>query len=84
MNFIAWITIGVIGDFLTRSALGERAYGPIWGSAVGIAGGTAAGLIVFASSTIHRGIAYTGLAALLGAAVFSGITTIIIGRGRLV
>ena len=84
MNFIAWTAIGAIADFLTRTTLGESAYGPIWGCAVGIAGGTAGGLIMFASSTIHRGIAYTGLAALLGGAVLSGITAIVIGRARLV
>ncbi len=84
MYVLAWITIGLVTGWLTRNALAERGYGPNVDTAIGTAGAIGSGLIMrLASPLPHSGLVYTGLAALLGAAVLTGITILMIGRRRL-
>jgi uncharacterized membrane protein YeaQ/YmgE (transglycosylase-associated protein family) len=84
MYVLAWITIGLLTGWLTRKALAERGYGPNVDNAICTAGAIGTGLIVrLAGPGAHSGLAYTGPAALLGAAVSTGITILIIGRRRL-
>jgi uncharacterized membrane protein YeaQ/YmgE (transglycosylase-associated protein family) len=84
MYLLAWITIGLVTSWLTRKALAERGYGPNVDNAIGTAAAIGSGLIMrLASPPAHSGLAYTGPAACLGAAVLTGISILIIGRRRL-
>ena len=75
MYFLSWIIVGLVIGRLTGQLLGGRGYGPIVDIVMGIAGAVAGGFIVLlASSPAHAGVVYTGLAAILGAAILTGIS----------
>lgn len=78
--YFLWIIIGLVIGRLTGQLLGAGGYGPIVDIVMGIAGAVAGGFIVLlASSPAHAGVLYTGLAAILGAAILTGMT--VYGKG---
>lgn len=78
--YFLWIIIGLVIGRLTGQLLGGGGYGPIVDIVMGIAGAVAGGFIVLlASSPAHAGVLYTGLAAILGAAILTGMT--VYGKG---
>ena len=81
--YFLWIIIGLVIGRLTGQLLGGGGYGPIVDIVMGVAGAVAGGFIVLlASSPAHAGVAYTGLAAILGAAILTGITVYANGARR--
>jgi len=74
MYFLSWIIVGLITGRLTGQLLGGGGYGPIVDIVMGVAAAISGGFIVrLASSPAHAGVVYTGLAAILGAAILTGI-----------
>jgi uncharacterized membrane protein YeaQ/YmgE (transglycosylase-associated protein family) len=74
MYFLSWIIVGLIMGWLIGKLVGEGGYGPIVNIVMGIAGAVAGGFIArLASSPARVGLAYTVLAAILGAAILTGI-----------
>jgi uncharacterized membrane protein YeaQ/YmgE (transglycosylase-associated protein family) len=83
MYFLAWIIIGLITGWLTGKLLGGGGYGPIVGMVMGIAGAIGGGIFIrLARSATHGGLAYTSLAAILGAALVAGINAHFSARER--
>jgi uncharacterized membrane protein YeaQ/YmgE (transglycosylase-associated protein family) len=75
MYFLSWIIVGLVTGRLTGKLLGGGGYGPIVDIVMGIAGAVAGGFIMrLASSPARAGVVYTGFAAILGAAILTGIT----------
>jgi uncharacterized membrane protein YeaQ/YmgE (transglycosylase-associated protein family) len=83
MYFLSWVIVGLVAGCLTGKLVKEGGYGPIVNIVMGVAGAVAAGLIArFTSSPNHGGLVYTSLAALLGAAVVTGINAYATARRR--
>ena len=83
MYFLAWIVIGLVTGWLTGKLLIGNGYGPILDIVMGIAGAIGGGFIMrLASSPAHGGLAYTSLAALMGAAILTATTAYANGRKR--
>jgi uncharacterized membrane protein YeaQ/YmgE (transglycosylase-associated protein family) len=83
MYILSWIVIGLVTGWLTGKLVVGNGYGPIVDIAMGIAGAIAGGFIMrLASSPAHGGLAYTSLAALLGAAILTATTAYSNGRKR--
>jgi len=83
MYFLSWIIVGLITGWLTGKLVREGGYGPIVNIVMGVAGAVAGGFIArLASSPNSRGLAYTSLAAILGAAMVTGINAYATARKR--
>ena len=83
MYFLSWIIIGLITGWLAGRLVREGGYGPIMNIVMAIAGAVAGGsLIQLAGSPAHRGLAYTSVAAILGAAILTGINVYFTARKR--
>lgn len=83
MYFLSWVTVGLITGWLTGKLVREGGYGPIVNIVMGVAGAVAGGFVArLASSPIHSGLAYTSFAAMLGAAIATGINAYATGRKR--
>ncbi len=83
MYILSWIAIGVVAGWLTGKLLIGNGYGPILDIVMGIAGAVGGGFIMrLASSPAHGGLAYTSLAALMGAAILTAATAYANGRKR--
>ena len=83
MYFLSWVIVGLVTGWLTGKLVGEGGYGPIVNIVMGVAGAVAGGLIAtLASSPNHDGLVYTSFAALLGAAIVTGINAYASGRKR--
>lgn len=83
MYFLSWIMVGLITGWLTGKLVTEGGYGPIVNIVMGIAGAVAGGFIArLASSPAQVGLAYTVLAAILGAAILTGINAYASARKR--
>jgi len=83
MYFLSWVIVGLVTGWLTGKLVGEGGYGPIVNIVMGVAGAVAGGFIVrLASSPNHDGLVYTSFAAILGAAIVTGINAYASGRKR--
>ncbi len=83
MYFLTWIVIGLVTGWLTGKLVVGNGYGPILDIVMGIAGAIGGGFIMrLASSPAHGGLAYTSLAALMGAAILTATTAYANGRKR--
>jgi uncharacterized membrane protein YeaQ/YmgE (transglycosylase-associated protein family) len=83
MYFLSWVIVGLITGWLTGKLVREGGYGPIVNVVMGVAGAVAGGFVArLASSPIHSGLAYTSFAAMLGAAIATGINAYATGRKR--
>jgi uncharacterized membrane protein YeaQ/YmgE (transglycosylase-associated protein family) len=83
MYFLSWIVIGLRTGWLTGKLVVGNGYGPLMDIVVGLAGVIGGGFIVrLASSPAHGGLAYTSLAALLGAAILTAATAYANARKR--
>jgi uncharacterized membrane protein YeaQ/YmgE (transglycosylase-associated protein family) len=83
MYFLSWVIIGLITGWLTGKLVREGGYGPIVNIVMGIAGAVAGGFIArLASSPAQGGLAHTSLAAILGAAIVTGINVYASARKR--
>ena len=83
MYILSWIVIGLVAGWLTGRLVVGNGYGPIVDIVMGIAGGVGGGFIMrLVSSPAHGGLAYTSLAALLGAAILTATTAYANGRKR--
>ena len=83
MYILSWIVIGVVAGWLTGKLIVGNGYGPILDVVMGIAGAIGGGFIMrLASSPAHGGLAYTSLAALMGAAILTATTAYANGRRR--
>ena len=83
MYFLSWVIIGLITGWLTGKLVREGGYGPIVNIVMGVAGAVAGGSIArLASSPNHGGLTYTSLAAILGAAIVTGINAYASARKR--
>jgi uncharacterized membrane protein YeaQ/YmgE (transglycosylase-associated protein family) len=83
MYILSWIVIGLVTGWLTGKLLIGNGYGPILDIVMGIAGAIGGGFIMrLASSPAHGGLAYTSLAALMGAAIMTATTAYANGRKR--
>lgn len=83
MYFLSWVIVGLITGWLTGKLVKEGGYGPIVNIVMGVAGAVAGGLVArLASSPNYRGLAYTNLAAILGAAIVTGINARFTARKR--
>ena len=84
MYFLSWIYIGIVVGWLTGKLLMGNGYGPVVDIAMGIAGAIGGGYIMrLASSPAESGLAYSSLAALLGAAIMTVTTAYANDRKRL-
>ena len=86
MYLMIWAPIGLIAGWIVRHLLAEKGYGAFVNNAVAITGAiTAASLAAyFANPVAPYQLECFDLAAVLGATVLTGITTLIVGRRRLV
>ena len=83
MYFLSWVIVGLVTGWLTGKLVKEGGYGPIVNIVMGVAGAVAAGFVArLASSANYRGLAYTSFAAVLGAAIATGINAYATGRKR--
>jgi uncharacterized membrane protein YeaQ/YmgE (transglycosylase-associated protein family) len=83
MYFLSWIIVGLITGWLTGKLVSEGGYGPIVNIVMGVAGAVAGGFVArLASSPHYSGLAYTNVAAILGAAIVTGINAYASGRKR--
>ncbi len=83
MYFLSWIVIGLGTGWLTGKLVVGNGYGPNMDIVIGIAGAIGGGFIMrLASSPAHGGVAYTSLAALMGAAILTATTAYANGRKR--
>jgi uncharacterized membrane protein YeaQ/YmgE (transglycosylase-associated protein family) len=83
MSILSWIVIGLVAGWLTGRLVVGNGYGPIVDIVMGIAGAIGGGFIMrLVSSPAHGGLAYTSLAALLGAAILTATTAYANGRRR--
>ena len=83
MYFLSWIIVGLITGWLTGKLVREGGYGPVLNVVMGVAGAVAGGFVArLASSPNHGGLFYTSVAAMLGAAVVTGINAYASGRKR--
>ena len=83
MYFLSWVIVGLITGWLTGKLVREGGYGPIVNIVMGVAGAVAGGFVArLASSPNYGGLAYTSLAAILGAAIVSGINAYASARKR--
>jgi uncharacterized membrane protein YeaQ/YmgE (transglycosylase-associated protein family) len=81
--FLSWIIVGWVTGWLTGKLVREGGYGPIVNVVMGVAGAVAGGFVArLASSPNYRGLAYTSLAAILGAVIVTGINTYATARKR--
>jgi uncharacterized membrane protein YeaQ/YmgE (transglycosylase-associated protein family) len=84
MCLLAWVGIGLMTGWLTGKLLAAGGYGQIVDLAMAVAGGIAGGSVMrFASSPEHGGLAYTSIAATLGAGFVAGINSYLGARKRL-
>jgi uncharacterized membrane protein YeaQ/YmgE (transglycosylase-associated protein family) len=83
MYFLSWVIVGLVTGWLTGKLVREGGYGPVMNIVIGIAGAVAGGFIArLASSPNYRGLVYTIFAAILGAAIITGINAQATGRRR--
>lgn len=83
MYFLSWVIVGLITGWLTGKLVREGGYGPIMNIVMGVAGAVAGGFIArLASSPNHQGLTYTSVAAILGAAILTGVNAYATGRKR--
>jgi uncharacterized membrane protein YeaQ/YmgE (transglycosylase-associated protein family) len=83
MYFLSWVIVGLITGWLTGKLVKEGGYGPIVNIVMGVAGAVAAGFIArVASAPNHGGLVYSSSAAILGAAIVTGINAYATGRKR--
>lgn len=83
MYFLSWVIVGSIVGWSTGKFLTVGGYGPIVDIATGMAGAVAGGFMMrAASSPAHAGLLYTSMAAIVGAALLTGITIFANGRKR--
>jgi uncharacterized membrane protein YeaQ/YmgE (transglycosylase-associated protein family) len=83
MYFLSWVIVGLITGWLTGKLVREGGYGSIVNVVMGVAGAVAGGFIArLASSPNHRGLTYTSVAAILGAAIVTWINAYATARKR--
>jgi uncharacterized membrane protein YeaQ/YmgE (transglycosylase-associated protein family) len=83
MYFLSWIIVGLITGWLTGRLIKEGGYGPIVNMVMGIAGAVGGGSMMrLASPPAYGGLAYTSLAAILGAVIVAGINAYASARKR--
>jgi uncharacterized membrane protein YeaQ/YmgE (transglycosylase-associated protein family) len=83
MYILTWAAIGLVAGWLTGKLVVGNGYGPIVDMVMGIAGAVGGGFLMrLASSPAHGGLAYTSLAALLGAAILTATTAYANSRRR--
>jgi uncharacterized membrane protein YeaQ/YmgE (transglycosylase-associated protein family) len=83
MYILTWVAIGFVAGWLTGKLVVGNGYGPIVDMVMGIAGAVGGGFLMrLASSPAHGGLAYTSLAALLGAAILTATTAYANSRRR--
>ena len=83
MYFLSWIILGLITGWLTGRIVREGGYGPSVNIVMGVAGAVGGGSIMrLASSPVHGGVAYTSVAAILGAAILTAINAYASARRR--
>ena len=78
--FLTWVIVGLVAGWMTGNLVSEGGYGPVVNIAMGIAGAVAAGFL--ASSPDHGGLVYTTFAAVLGAAIVTGVNAYASARKR--
>lgn len=83
MYLLTWIIVGLIIGWGTGKFLTSSGYGPIVDVVMGIAGAVAGGFIMrVASSSVHSGLLYTSVAAIVGGVFLTGLTGFVNGRKR--
>ncbi len=83
MYFLSWVIVGLITGWLIGKLVREGGYGPIVNMVMGVAGAVAGGFIArLGSSPNHSGLVYTSFAAVLGAAIVTGINAYASARKR--
>jgi uncharacterized membrane protein YeaQ/YmgE (transglycosylase-associated protein family) len=83
MYFLSWVIVGLLTGWLTGKLVREGGYGPIVNIVMGVAGAVAGGFVArLASSPNDRGLVYTSLAAILGAATVTWINAYVSARKR--
>jgi uncharacterized membrane protein YeaQ/YmgE (transglycosylase-associated protein family) len=83
MYFLSWVIVGLVTGWLVGKLVREGGYGPIVNIVMGVAGAVAGGFVArLASSPNYRGLAYSSLAALLGAVIVTGINAYSSARKR--
>jgi uncharacterized membrane protein YeaQ/YmgE (transglycosylase-associated protein family) len=83
MYLLSWVIVGLITGWLTGKLVREGGYGPVVNIVMGVAGALAGGFIArLASSPNHRGLTYTSVAAILGAAIVTWINAYASARKR--
>jgi uncharacterized membrane protein YeaQ/YmgE (transglycosylase-associated protein family) len=81
--FLSWVIVGSITGWLIGKLVREGGYGPIVNIVMGVAGAVAGGFVArLASLPNYRGLAYTNVAAILGAVIVTGINAYASGRKR--
>lgn len=83
MYFLSWVIVGLITGWLTGKLVREGGYGPIVNTVMGVGGAVAGGFVArLASAPNYRGLAYTTVAAILGAVIVEGINAHFTARKR--
>ena len=83
MYLLSWIIVGLIIGWSTGRFIGAGGYGPIVDIAMGVAGAVGGGFVMrVASSSAHAGLLYTGMAAIVGAVLLTGLTGFVNGKKR--
>ena len=76
MYILAWIIVGLAVGWLTGKLLADGEFTPTVDIVMGIVGAIGGGFVMrLVSSPAHTGLGYTSLAAILGAALVTGINS---------
>jgi uncharacterized membrane protein YeaQ/YmgE (transglycosylase-associated protein family) len=83
MYLLSWVIVGLVTGWLTGKLVKEGGYGPIVNIVMGVAGAVIGGFVArVASAPNHGGLVYTSFAAMLGAAIVTGINAYASARKR--
>lgn len=83
MYFLFWVIVGGISGWLTGKLVKEGGYGPVVNIVMGVAGAVTGGFVArLATTPNYRGLAYTTVAAILGAVIVAGINAHFSARKR--
>jgi uncharacterized membrane protein YeaQ/YmgE (transglycosylase-associated protein family) len=83
MYFLSWVMIGSMIGWLTGKLVQEAEYEPIANIVAGVGGAVGCGLVArLATAPNYRGLAYTTVVAILGAAIVAGANAYFTVRNR--
>jgi uncharacterized membrane protein YeaQ/YmgE (transglycosylase-associated protein family) len=83
MYFLSWVIVGAITGWLTGKLVKEGGYGPVVNIVMGVVGAVTGGFVArLASTPNYRGLAYTTVAAILGAVIAAGTNAHFTARKR--